>query len=385
MSYLPPAAEQFNYLRHLILLYGNAARPWTEEELLYYVVHLDRHGNPDDWFFDSFLFLNVAAASGNDYCADINVGTTMAGEGDFFARCSPRPANKADWDALLEFYLGRDGALVMLERTIERCARCVKQPRGPKRNVVVMLPYPHITQRSFGSIADGWLSLDFSTQRQKLSAATEQRLAAEMWMVDEIVRRFEDHRFEHLHLLGVYWMFETVYRSWEVDDHWLLKELRRHIHARGLKFVWIPFWSTYNVHLLDNYQDYYFDLAFLQPNYMFYKTGKSLEHAARAARERGAGIEMEYYLELPEPIAIQDERQARFREYLNAGVTYGYMTQSACAHFQGVGSLARMYRHEDPIEREFYEDIYHFVKGDYRLKPNLKPKFDSVKSEELRR
>jgi hypothetical protein len=76
---------------------------------------------------------------------------------------------------------------------------------------------------------------------------------------------------------------------------------------------------------------------------------------------------MEYYLELHEPIAIRGERQSRFRAYLNGGVTHGYMTEAACAHFQGSGSLARMHRHDDPVERGYYEDIYRFVKGTYRI------------------
>jgi hypothetical protein len=80
---------------------------------------------------------------------------------------------------------------------------------------------------------------------------------------------------------------------------------------------------------------------------------------------------MEYYLELDEPISVLNERQMRFREYLNGGVVHGYMKEAVCAHFQGVGSLERMCRHEDPVERELYEDIYMFVRGDYRIKPSL--------------
>ena len=191
-------------------------------------------------------------------------------------------------------------------------------------------------------------------------------------MVEEIGRRVRALDLRHVHLLGVYWMFETIYRSWDVDDHWVLKELRRFLRDQGLQCVWIPFWSSYNVHLLDHYRDYYFDLAFLQPNYMFYRRGVSIEQAAEAARARGAGIEMEYYLELDEPIAVGDERQARFREYLNGGVRHGYMTEAACAHFQGKGALERMRVHADPQEREFYEDIYAFVRGSYRPKPPLR-------------
>jgi len=371
MPYFPQNDPKFNYLRHLMLLYGNAKQPWTAEALKYYVAHLNPEGVADDWLFDSFLFLNSKSASGNDYCADVNLGTTMSGEGNFFAKCSPHPANRKDYDDLLDFYLGQRGAVDALEESVELLAERIPEKYGHKRNVVLMLPYPHITQAAFGEVPGVTKSSDFTTQNQNLAQATVQRLEAMRWFVDQIAMRWNEKRYQHLNLLGVYWMFETVYRGWDVDDHWLLKELRMHIRSRGMKFLWIPFWSSYNVHILDDYQNYYFDLAFLQPNYMFYKEGKSLEGAADAARERNAGIEIEYYLELNEPIAIEGERQARFREYLNGGVRYGYMTEAACAHFQGVGSLARMHSHKDPIERELYEDIYRFVKGLYNGKPPI--------------
>lgn len=371
MPYFPQSHPEFNFLRHLLLLYGDARQPWTEKRLLHSVVHLDSQGRPDDWLFDSFLFLNVKAGSGRDLCPEINLGTTLCGEGDFFAVCSREPANKEDWDELLEFYLGEDGAIRTLDRTLAAALAAIGRPYGRKRNVVLMVPYPHITQPAWGRLVPDGPVLDFSIRRQNLMAATEQRLAASAWLVDEIARRFEAQSFDHVHLLGLYWMFETVHRGWDVDDHWLLKELRRHIHRRGSKFLWIPFWSAYNVHLLEDYRSYYFDLAFLQPNYMFYKEGKSLEAAAAAARRRGTGLEIEYYLELDEPIRITGERQARLRDYLNGGLTYGYMREAACAHFQGVAALERMRVHRDPVERELYEDLYHFVKGDYQRKPAL--------------
>lgn len=371
MPYFPQGHPSVNGLRHLALLYGNAREPWTEHALMPYVAHLNASGQPDDWFFDSFLFLNVQSAGGREYCADINLGTTMAGEGDFRSVCSPRPANRPDWEELLEFYLGEGGALVMLDRVIERCLKQVGRPYAGPRNAVLMLPYPHITQQDFGPVHAGARTLDFSTFRQTLSRATESRLSAEQWMVEEVVRRYAQLQLRNVHLLGVYWMFETIYRSWDVDDHWLLKELRTDLIRHGLKFLWIPYWSTYNVHLLDNYQKYYFDLAFLQPNYMFYREGKSVGAAASTARERNAGIEMEYYLELDEPIAVVGERHVRFRAYLDGGVQHGYMTEAACAHFHGSSALQRMWAHPDAVEREFYEDIYRFVKGEYRVKGSV--------------
>lgn len=368
MPYSKQDLIEFNHLRHLVLLYGDSKRPWTNEQLKYYAAHLGSDGKADDWFFDSFLFINPKSRSGRDYVADVNLGKSMSGEGDFFTVCSPNPADKGDWEELLQFYFGKEGALYALDNTIEDLSGSVAAPEH-RRNVVLTLPYPHITQKRFGEIGHTGGDLNFSIETQNLSVATESRLKAEMWFIDRIMEMWEKAHLKNINLLGVYWIFETVYRSWEVDDHLLLKELRKHVNSRGLKFLWIPFYATYNFHLLEDYKKYYFDLAFLQPNFLFYKDGKDIETASAVARKCDAGIEMEYYLELDEPISIKNERHIRFREYLNAGVKYGYMTESVCAHFQGSDSLERMYSHGEPIERELYGDIYRFVKGDYKIKP----------------
>ncbi|MEN9214488.1 MAG: DUF4855 domain-containing protein [Gloeomargarita sp. DG02_4_bins_56] len=358
MPYFPPKQPALNYLHHLVLMYGNARHPWTVEDLKFYVAH-QSHGVWQNWLFDSFLFLNIASKNGRDYRADINLGTSMSGEGDFFAACSPQPAGSQEWEELLDFYAD---SVATLNRTIREFIPHIPQPLAHPRNVIFMIPYPHITQRDFGR--SGW---NFSTQGQNLDQATRQRLAACRWFIEELQKRLPS--CEYVHILGIYWMFETVFRSWEVDDHWLLKELRPFIHQRGYQFFWIPFYSSYNIHLLDDYQNYYFDLAFLQPNYMFYQKGVDLAQAAQAAQKRHAGIEIEYYLELDEPIAVQGERHRRFREYLNGGITYGYMNQSACAYFLGQKSLERMAVHPDPQEREFYQDVGHFIRGSYTPKP----------------
>jgi len=367
-SYFPQGSPEFNYLRHLVLLYGKENERWTEDELLYYVAHLSEDGKPDDWLFDSFLFINLSAPSGNHYQADVNIGTTMAGEGDFFAVCSPRPGNLKDWNDLLDYYFSDGGAIQTLDRTINEVEKSIGNVPC-KRNVVLTLPYPHITQQSFGEIEKGSGILNFSVHGQNLMRATNARLSAERWFVDQAMERWKSLKTKHINLLGFYWIFETVYRSWEIDDHYLLKELRKCINSHGLKFLWIPFFSSYNFHLLKDYKKYYFDLAFIQPNFMFYKEGKSISAAVKEARSSGAGIEIEYYLDLNEPIAITNEKQVRFREYLNAGIKYGYMKEAACAYFLGYDSLHRMHQHADPIEREYYEDIYHFIRGDYAVKP----------------
>jgi len=365
MAYFPQGNPNMGYLRHLVLLYGDRKETWTPARLRYYLAHLDRNGRPDDWLFDSFLFTPPTAPSGNAYHADINRGTSMSGEGDFYAIPCPNPANRRDYDALLDMYFGPGGYLDSLETAAAELAQGLP-PREHRHNVVLLLPYPGIAQAMWGRLPGGDRVLNFSTLGQNLDRATRDRLAATHWFVSESLHRFDRLRWPHLNLLGFYWPFETVYRGWEVDDHWLLKELHAYLQSVGMKLLWIPFSSAYNTHLLDNYQDYYFDLAFQQPNHMFYVNTPGIEGPAQIARERGAGFEMEYYFKLDEPIAVDAYRHLRFRDYLDGGIRHGYMQEAACAWFHGPDGIEQMCHSDDPQERAFYEDVYAFVKAVYK-------------------
>ena len=56
MAYFKPDREDFNYLRHMILIGGNTDQAWKKEDFSCYVTHLNPDGNPDDWMFDTFTF-----------------------------------------------------------------------------------------------------------------------------------------------------------------------------------------------------------------------------------------------------------------------------------------------------------------------------------------
>lgn len=365
MGYFPQNAPGFNGMRHTMLVYGNAKHPLVQDELVYSLAHLDEEGIPDDWLFDT-LMISITPSSGNAIFADWNRGTTMSGEGDFYPIPFPNPSRKEDWDEILDLFFSPGLFLDAMDKTVASLKKRLPE-KDHKHNVIIMMPYPGINQAKFGRISKDGPNMNFSILGQNLMHATEQRLEACCWFVEEATKRFAAANYENINLLGFYWVFETVYRGWDVDDHYVLKELRRHVNGLGKKMFWIPFWASYNVHLLDNYQDYYFDCAWLQPNYMFYKNISGVGEGAKAAQQRNAGFELEYYFQLDEPIATGHERHKRFRDYLNGGVEYGYMS-GACAYFIGGGGVKRMYHHEDPVEKGFYQDLYHFIKGTYQIK-----------------
>lgn len=368
MGYFPQGLPSWNGLRHILIQYENA-RSWVTGPLAQDKIrflkanfaHLDDQGEPDRWLFDTLLVL-MSPSTGNMIFADVNRGTTMSGEGDFYAIPAPNPATKRDWDEILDALFGRHGYLSACDEALRNLAGRLGVPS--RRNILLAIPYPHITQAMFGRLDPGGPNLNFSVVGQPLYRATAQRLEAARWFVRETHRRWTQAGFQHLHLLGFYWVFETVYRGWDVDDHYVLKELRKEIHGLGYRLTWIPFWSSYNVHLLDNYQDYYFDLALLQPNYMFYQNLQGVDDAARAARERHAGLAIEYFVDLDEPIQVGGERHKRLKEYLDAGVRLGYMTESVCAYFIGPIGMWDLYN-APGVEREVYEALSRFVQGSY--------------------
>lgn len=365
MPFFAPGQPDFHYLRHLQLVCWPPGAPPTPLDLLAQVARISPKGKPTAWFFDSFLILPPRAPSGNFIYADVNIGTTRAGRGDFYAVVAPNPATAEDWTQMLDGLFARGGVLHLLDEAVATAAQRIGRPPHP-RNVVISIPYPHPNQSLFGVIGGrGRRPLNFSVAGQNLDRASEQRLAACQWFVAATRSRWRDARLPNLHLLGFYWIYESLRYSWDVDDHWVMKELYSHMRGGSERLFWIPFYSSFNVNLLGPGRGFYFDAAFLQPNHMFYRDIRGVDRAAAEARERGAGIEVEYYMEGHDIVSVGRDRHRRLRNYLDGGVKYGYMTESACAYYLGANDLPKMAHSADPAERGAYDDLHRFVEGSY--------------------
>ncbi len=361
-GYFPPGLSEYGGLRHMILVYSRRPNDWPAEDFRYSVTHLNSQDNPDDWFFDSFLFMPAAPPSRNSFYPGVNLGTTRSGQGDFFIVPTSNPARAEDWEWLLDNYFAEKTMLGGLDQYVKQASQKLGF-ENQKINAVLTIPYPCHNQTFFGKIKPDGKRFNFSVPKQDLVAATQQRLEAVKWFVEESLNRASASGYQHVNLLGFYWYYETIHRSFDVDDHWLLKELLKFVRQRGTKLFWIPFFSTYNIHQLCNYQDYYFDCAFLQPNHLQYQAlPNSIEEAAKAARANYAGIEMEF------DRSLEDETyRRRFRDYLDGGVEFGFTKEAACAWYDGGRGPQWLYQHPHPEVRRLYDDIYLFVKGEYRI------------------
>jgi len=369
MPYFAPNQSKLNYLKHLVIPVWNWNKPMSKKDMALYMAHFNqKKDTPDDWFYDSIMPFITAAPSGNPFLADVNRGTTRNGYGNFYAIPFPSPANLRDWKETIDGHFADNGPLVMMNNLVPELTQKIGKSRDHKINVVITLPYPSNLLSLFGKLKSNKPSLNFSVTAQNLMQASEQRLEACCWYVDEILKRWNTANYKNLNLLGFYWIHETLRYSWDIDDHWVIKELYKHIRHRKSRFFWIPFYSSYNVRLLNDYEGFYFDCAILQPNHIFYEYFKDVKQAALEARDRNAGFEMEYYFSLPKKLGVNNEKYRRFRNYLNGGIKYGYMKDSVCGHFIGNCSIPDMYNCKIKIEHELLEDLYHFVKGDYQLK-----------------
>ncbi len=69
--YLQPGTPAVGGVRHLLLIYCDAQQKaygspaaWDGRALLPYVTYVDRQGKPQDWFFDSFLWIGYITSDG---------------------------------------------------------------------------------------------------------------------------------------------------------------------------------------------------------------------------------------------------------------------------------------------------------------------------------
>jgi len=369
MSYFAPNQPAFNYLRHLILPVWDWKAPLSGKELSLYLAHINQDTHKaDGWFYDSILPIPTHSPDGNALIADINRGTTRSGMGDFHAIPHPNPTLKKDWEDILEGYFSQEGPLNKIDTLIPLLSQQIGHKPDHPINVILTIPYPSALMSVFGKLRETGPVLNFSLISQNLVKASEQRLEACRWYVDRALQKWKEAGFHNIHLLGFYWIHETLRYSWEIDDHWVLKELYKHIQRRKSHFFWIPLYSSYNVRLLKDYRDIYFDCAMLQPGHIFYTYIKEVKEAALEAKARNAGVELEYYYQLPDWLGVGKEKYLRFRNYLNGGVKYGYMKEAVCGHFIGKNSIPEMFNSKDPREQTTLEDLYHFVKGDYQIK-----------------
>ncbi|HAG00229.1 DUF4855 domain-containing protein [Paenibacillus lactis] len=329
-------------IRDLSLLYNghyaNGDGDWSKEDIIPQISYVNQDGEPVDWFFDGVLVLGLLSPDGRDF-----------GGG----------SNLKDWNWYLDKTFAADGDMFQLNEATKEAGTKLGDP-DHKTKVVVMIPDPSEYVTDFGDVDGDGKSENFNAGSVGEQQAMANRQKAVRWWMDEVLKRWESSGYSHLELAGLYWLSEQVSTSASGPD--MLKYVNGEIHAEGLKSFWIPHFLAYKSYM---WKEVGFDAVAFQPNYFFEEmSSERLDDAAYTAERFGMGVEIEFDGRmLTDPVFRQ-----RYKEYLDGGVKYGYMTDTFKAYYKGSGPvLGTAAASEDPEIRIMYDWLYQFVKGTYQL------------------
>ncbi len=246
-----------------------------------YVGYYDAAGNLEDFFFDSYLFL------------------PCMGNGPSGARMhtdSINPTKAIDWTAYVEDTFAEGYNVDALEVAFGDTKEVLGN-QDKKAGVFFTILYPNKNATNFGTL--GGRELNFSKM--------EDRKYAVKWIIDEQVKLYNQGGYEHLELVGFYWLEEYLAMYEDIE---LFQYTSQYLHSLGLKFIWIP-WYCANGY--NQWKQLGFDVACMQPNlfWMDNPANDRVEISCNTSSSLGMSMEMEL-----------DARALTDKEYFNRYLLY---------------------------------------------------------------
>ncbi len=331
-----PRKDVLNGASDLMLLYhGKDIDPHTVETLIPYLAYVDKEGNIKDTMFDSFLFLL---------------------SGGFPSGLSGWSDSKAsDWLwTISDMFTEKENILAL-----EEAAGIVKDALGLdddyKYGFTVTLYYPNSERTDFGDI-DGDGVVDGLT-------TDENRLRALEWYMETFEAKLAEYDFENIEFVGYYWYDESIYP--QDNAPYIVTETSKIVHDRGYDFFWIPYYTAAGFSAWDSYG---FDVACMQPNYVFQEEVpySRIEQTAYLTQLYGMGIE----IEISGKSFTSDLLYRKYMEYLSGGVLYGYMKDCVHMYYQDVFVFYEAACSKDESIRLIYDYTYQFIKGTLEVYPD---------------
>lgn len=320
LGYYKPNEDLLNGAKDLCLLYHSKNHDgYNEQTLLPYLAYVDTEGVMQDVMFDSFLFLLS--------------GGFPSGTG------GSQGYTQSDMEWVINDLFTEGENILALEETAGK----VKAELGLDKDF------------KYGLAIAVYQAYPGDPDLQKRINAIKDQIA----MFEE---RFNQYEFKNIELVAYYWFDEGVYD--ENNEVKLVQTISDHVHDKGLDFIWIPWYGASGV---DSWQDHGFDVACMQPGYVFKEEvlDTRMETAADMARYFGMGIEIEIgYNSLTNAKLYQ-----RYLEYLSAGAKYGYITDCVHMYYQEITIYHTAATSKDEKIRQLYDYTYMFIKGTLPANP----------------
>lgn len=345
---MQPSDDLLGGAKDLCLLYHGKDVKYVAEDLIPYLAYVDADGNPKDVMFDSFLFLMT---------------------GEFPSGAKPHADGSiSDWEWAIDDVLTDGENMCALDAAAGQIKEALSLDAGYKYKVTMGLYYPSLERTSFGDVDGDGVSENFSNNKDRIKAFE--------WYIKTFEDKFAAMNFENIELVGYYWYHEAMVDGEE--DIKLLNAVSDIVHKYDRTFFWIPYFQSngYNA-----WSEYGFDVACMQPNYVFTAGApySNVVNCANLTKLYGMGFEMEICGE-----ALTSELFfKKYMQYISAGAEYGYMDDCIVMYYQSVYDFKNAAYSKTFMGRTVYEQTYHFIKGDLKYKPDTldKASFDANKNE----
>jgi len=188
--------------------------------------------------------------------------------------------------------------------------------------------------------------------------------------------KLSEYDFENIEFVGYYWYDESIYP--QDNAPYIVSETAKIVHNRGYDFFWIPYYTASGFSAWDSYG---FDVACMQPNYVFKEEEpySKIPQAAYLTQLYGMGIE----IEISGKAFSSDIIYRKYMEYLSGGVLYGYMKDCVHMYYQDVTVYYDAAVSKDQSDRLIYDYTYQFIKGTLDVYPDILEErtFNSAKGE----
>lgn len=334
---IEPSKDILKGAKDTCLLYHNTRTGYKVEDLIPYLAYVDADGKMQDTMFDSFLFLMMSQFPSGGYPYSNGI--------------------KSDWEWVLNDLFG-DGKNI---KALDEAVAIVKKELGLaddyKYKVILSLYYPSPEITSFGDVDGDGVSENLSKYEDAMKAIE--------WYINLTDDTFKAQNFQNIELAGYYWFHETI----NPEDSMSLKVLNATadiVHKKGVDFCWIPYYSSngYN-----SWSDYGFDVAVMQPNYVFkLETPYSnVTNCAKLTAMYGMGVEMEICQDSLSNVQFFK----KYMQYVAGGHEYGYMNDCIVMYYQEMFAFRDACNSDSVMGRMIYDATYHFIKGDLKYKPDV--------------
>jgi hypothetical protein len=327
-----PSVRELKYYHEvpndLVLIYDGGAHrniKWNKDHFAPYV--FGETNGEEKWLFDGFLFLEIHNGQGRGFASGYQA----------------LAARKVEWEHLLENYFAKGNAIHALNEQLGDVRETGRiQGKYKKRKIVISIPEPIPNQTDWGQL-DG-RSLQFFNKKDRLDACK--------WYIDYAEQLFQKANFEHVELVGFYWLAEEASNSRN-----LAADVADYLYEKKYDFYWIPYFNS------DGYSEWKnlgFNVPYYQPNYFF---NENIPYSRlQEAYNRADKFQMNMEIEFDDRVLKNNKGWGyRLTDYLDVYENNGVFDSLKVAYYQGGDAFYKLSQSEEDADQALYRRLIHLI------------------------